>query len=70
VLIILGMGFQAVLAVYQTRNHLNYRRALYNMLPMRTAAVPNEPSPISGHSLPALRTRKMAIVNNLRTPLP
>ena len=34
---------------YQTRLHLNYQRALYNMLLLRTAAVPNEPSPISGH---------------------
>jgi hypothetical protein len=34
---------------YQTRLHLNYQRALYNMLLMRTATVPNEPSPISEH---------------------
>lgn len=31
---------------YQTRLHLNYRRALDNMLLLRTATVPNEPSPI------------------------
>ena len=33
---------------YQTRLHLNYQRALHNMLLLRVAAVPNEPSPISG----------------------
>ena len=34
---------------YQTRLHLNYQRALYNMLLLRAATVPNEPSPISEH---------------------
>jgi hypothetical protein len=34
---------------YQTRLHLNYQRALHNMLLLRAAAVPNKPSPISGH---------------------
>jgi hypothetical protein len=38
---------------YQTRLHLNYQRALHNMLLLRAATVPNEPSPISEH-LPAL----------------
>ncbi len=33
---------------YQTRLHLNSQRALHNMLLLRVAAVPNEPSPISG----------------------
>src|ERR1035441_2142526 len=28
---------------YQTRLHLNYQRALYNMLLLRAATVPNEP---------------------------
>ena len=28
---------------YQTRLHLNYQRALYSMVLLRTAAVPNEP---------------------------
>ena len=41
---------------YQTRLHLNYQRALHNMLLLRAAAVPNEPSPISGTViLPACR---------------
>jgi hypothetical protein len=35
---------------YQTRLHLNYQRALHNMLLLRVATVPNEPSPISEHS--------------------
>jgi hypothetical protein len=35
---------------YQTRLHLNYQRTLYNMLLLRAATVPNEPSPISEHS--------------------
>ena len=35
---------------YQTRLHLNYQRALYNMLLLRAATVPNEPSPISGQA--------------------
>jgi hypothetical protein len=50
---------------YQTRLHLNYQRALHNMLLLRLAAtaavpklvpsaVPNEPSPISGH-LPSVK---------------
>jgi len=34
---------------YQTRLHLNYQRALHNMLLLRAATVPNEPSPISEH---------------------
>ena len=34
---------------YQTRLHLNYQRALHNMLLLRGATVPNEPSPISEH---------------------
>jgi hypothetical protein len=35
---------------YQTRLHLNYQRALYNMLLLRAVVtVPNEPSPISEH---------------------
>ena len=34
---------------YQTRLHLNYQRTLYNMLLLRAATVPNEPSPISEH---------------------
>jgi hypothetical protein len=32
---------------YQTRLHLNYQRALANILLLRIATVPNEPSPIS-----------------------
>jgi hypothetical protein len=35
---------------YQTRLHLNYQRTLYNMLLLRAATVPNEPSPISEHT--------------------
>ena len=38
---------------YQTRLFLNYQRALQNILLLRAATVPNEPSPISGHP-PAL----------------
>ncbi|HTS64434.1 MAG TPA: hypothetical protein VMH28_20565 [Candidatus Acidoferrales bacterium] len=34
---------------YQTRLHLNYERALHNMILLRLASVPNEPSPISEH---------------------
>jgi hypothetical protein len=34
---------------YQTRLHLNYQRTLHNMLLLRIAAVPNEPSPIPEH---------------------
>ena len=36
---------------YQTRLHLNYQRALHNMLLLRAVTVPNEPSPISEHRL-------------------
>ena len=39
---------------YQTRLHLNYQRALYNILLLRAATVPNEPSPISEHCATAL----------------
>jgi hypothetical protein len=38
---------------YQTRLHLNYQRALHNLLLLRAASVPNEPSPISEHLSPA-----------------
>jgi hypothetical protein len=34
---------------YETRFHMIYQRALYNLLLLRTA-IPNEPSPISEHS--------------------
>ena len=34
---------------YEMRLHLVYRRALHNLLLLRHA-MPNEPSPISGHS--------------------
>jgi hypothetical protein len=34
---------------YQTRLHLIYQRTLHNILLLRAATVPNEPSPISGH---------------------
>ena len=33
---------------YETRLHTIYQRALYNLLILRTAEVPNEPTPISG----------------------
>jgi hypothetical protein len=36
---------------YETRLHKMYQRSLHNLLLMRQA-VPNEPSPISGHQLP------------------
>jgi hypothetical protein len=39
---------------YQTRLHLNYQRTLYNILLLRAATVPNEPSPISEHTGPGL----------------
>ena len=32
---------------YETRLHLMYQRALHNLLLLRTAVIPNEPSPIS-----------------------
>lgn len=41
--------YVALMHRYQTRLHLNYQRALQNMLLLRIAAVPNEPSPISEH---------------------
>jgi hypothetical protein len=40
----------ALMHRYQTRLHLNYQRTLYNMLLLRAATVPNEPSPISEHT--------------------
>jgi hypothetical protein len=33
---------------YETRLHMMYQRALQNFLVLRTAGIPNEPSPISG----------------------
>ena len=45
----------ALLHRYETRLHLMYRRALENLLLLRTADMPNKPSPINEHSLlPAL----------------
>ena len=35
---------------YETRLYLMYQRALRNILLLRAASVPNEPSPISGHN--------------------
>jgi len=40
----------ALLHRYETRLHLMYQRALHNLLLLRTAGIPNEPSPISGQS--------------------
>jgi len=37
----------ALLHRYETRLHLMYQRALHNILLLRTAGIPNEPSPIS-----------------------
>jgi hypothetical protein len=42
----------ALMHRYETRLHLVYQRSLHNLLLLRTLAVPNEPSPISGHSEP------------------
>jgi len=33
---------------YETRLHMMYQRALHNILVLRSAGIPNEPSPISG----------------------
>jgi len=35
---------------YETRLHMMYQRALHNILVLRAAGIPNEPSPISGQS--------------------
>ena len=40
----------ALMHRYETRLHLVYQRSLHNLLLLRALAVPNEPSPISGHS--------------------
>ncbi len=39
----------ALMHRYETRLHLVYQRSLHNLLLLRALAVPNEPSPISGH---------------------
>ncbi len=39
----------ALLHRYETRLHRIFQRALHNILLLRAAALPNEPSPISGH---------------------
>jgi hypothetical protein len=41
---------------YQTRLHLIYQRTLYNLLLLRAATVPNEPSPIIEHPILCLPT--------------
>jgi hypothetical protein len=38
---------------YETRLHMNYQRALHNLLILRQASIPNEPNPIIEHQ-PAL----------------
>lgn len=48
-----------LLARYETRLHMMYQRALHNLLLVRALDMPNEPNPISGHTvaepvLPAL----------------
>ena len=40
----------ALLHRYETRLHLMYQRALHNILLLRVAGIPNEPSPISEQS--------------------
>jgi hypothetical protein len=40
----------ALMHRYETRLHLVYQRSLHNLPLLRALAVPNEPSPISGHS--------------------
>lgn len=40
----------ALLHRYETRLHMNYQRALQNLLIVREACIPNEPSPIFEHS--------------------
>ena len=42
----------ALLHRYETRLHMMYQRALHNILLLRAATLPNEPSPISGHPAP------------------
>ena len=51
---------------YETRLHMLYQRALHNLLLLR-AAVPNEPSPISGHGPP--RSPGAAIPGGRTPPL-
>jgi hypothetical protein len=41
----------ALLHRYETRLHLAYQRALHNILLLRAADIPNEPSPISEQNL-------------------
>jgi hypothetical protein len=43
----------ALMHRYETRLHLVYQRSLHNLMLLRALAVPNEPSPISGHLDPA-----------------
>src|SRR5258706_12743629 len=38
----------ALMHRYQTRLQINYQRAIYNMILLRTLETPNEPIPISG----------------------
>ncbi len=39
----------ALIHRYETRLHTIYQRSLHNLILLRIAALPNEPSPISGH---------------------
>ena len=52
---------------YQTRLHLNYQRALKNVLLLRLAAAPNEPSPISEHS-PSLEPGHPLLIEAVPAP--
>ena len=40
----------ALLHRYEARLHLMYQRAMHNLLLLRVIELPNEPSPVSGHS--------------------
>jgi hypothetical protein len=53
---------------YQTRLHLNYQRALHNMLLLRAAAVPNEPSPICGTVLPPCPEHSLCLPSPVNPP--
>jgi hypothetical protein len=51
----------ALLHRYETRLHLMYQRALQNILLLRAAGIPNEPSPISGQPAARLPMEKNVV---------
>ena len=60
----------AVIHRYETRLHRMYRRALKNLLLLRTLELPKEPNPISEHSTAAGLSSAAGLADGVLSPEP